>query len=338
MQRLIAPSVALALALTFVFAAGLTTAGKAVSCNGLKTCDQSPTAGHGRPTTSTTSTTTPTTTTTTTTTTTPQPVAPLAWRPPLLSNPITIDVSNSAAVFYLDSTRDYLVRMPATPLTVTGGLWIIGGHNVVIVGGEIAPGPPPPSPTPDKIYGLFLKNQTGTVHVEGLYMHGAGLGEGIVSDQAYGATVQIENCRIDITYPVPADGSIHPDVFQTWRGPYVLRIDRLTGFTTSKGLNLQPYEYDVQPLGTWDLRNLNLEANGSSYILWKNDLSRQTNNHVGYWTENHTNLYISPGRSWGWGWPDDAHWQAFSVGSPPGGDYVPPGVAGTSYKSPGYSG
>ncbi len=61
----------------------------------------------------------------------------LSWTPPQLDHPITVDVSASNHVLKLDPTRDYLVRMPSTKLSVLGGLVIVGGHDVVLIGGAI---------------------------------------------------------------------------------------------------------------------------------------------------------------------------------------------------------
>jgi hypothetical protein len=254
----------------------------------------------------------------------------------MLDDPIRVLVDAQHRLLYLDSNRDYIVVLPDKPLKAQGGLWVIGGHDVLIRGGEVAPARPPRAATPGDVYGLFLKNQTGTVHVEGIYFHGRGLGEGIVLDEGAGATVQIENCRIEISYRMPLDRSIHPDVVQTWRGPRILRIDHLTGHTTSKGFNLQPYEYDVQSLGDWDIRNVNLVGNGSSYILWKNDRSRQGKRRVPYWRERHSQVYVLPGRSWGVAWPDTGVWSGVAIGRPPRGDFVPRGRVGRGYHSPGY--
>jgi hypothetical protein len=87
----------------------------------------------------TTTTAAPTTTTaaptTTTTTAAPSPGS-LAWAPPALSDPQTVDVPTSGGVLRLDSGRDYIVEFPDR--AVTGGVGLNGGRNVVIVGGEIS--------------------------------------------------------------------------------------------------------------------------------------------------------------------------------------------------------
>ena len=70
----------------------------------------------------------------------------LTWAPPNLENPQTIDIAQiireratwkSPAHLKLDLDKDYIIKMPDEPLTVSGGLGISGGRNVVLIGGEI---------------------------------------------------------------------------------------------------------------------------------------------------------------------------------------------------------
>ncbi len=122
---------------------------------------------------------------------------------------------------------------------------------------------------------------------------------------------------------------------QTWRGPYQLRMDRVTGFTTDKGFNFQPHEYEVNRVGTWDLRRVNIS--GGNYLLWKNDWSLLPTGPAGYWEQRQTDFWVQPGRSWGWAYPTPEHWGALQMGTPPGGDFVPVGVAGLGYVQQGYA-
>lgn len=260
--------------------------------------------------------------------------ARLAWPPPALLDPVVVRPSEADSRLDLDPARDYVVRLPSRPLRAGGGLWIVGGRNVVVRGGEVAVPLTPGGP--DRAYGIFAKDQTGTLHVEGVLLRGAGLGVGIALDQGAGATVQLENVRVAVRRRIPADRSIHPDVVQTWRGPSVLRIDRLTGHTTAQGLNLQPHEYDVQPLGIWELRHIDIAGSGGGYALWKNDWSLERGGPVGYWRIRQHDLWIAPGRRWGPAYPSRARWRPFRLGRPRGGSFVPQGLAGVRYASPGY--
>jgi hypothetical protein len=103
----------------------------------------------------------------------PRPGTFLTWTPPSLSNPTRVYVSNDSRILTLDSTRDYIIEMPAAPLS-SGGLNISGGRNVVLIGGEIRRDPATcSSTTADRA--LYLHKQTGTVHVEGLLISGANI-------------------------------------------------------------------------------------------------------------------------------------------------------------------
>lgn len=66
-----------------------------------------------------------------------QPAAALSWRPPKLTAPLTVQVSSSRPSLVLDDDKDYVVKLPATPVTTKGGVTIRGGRNVVLIGGEI---------------------------------------------------------------------------------------------------------------------------------------------------------------------------------------------------------
>jgi hypothetical protein len=261
------------------------------------------------------------------------PVHRLRWRKPRLRRPIVVAVTEASSRLQLDPARDYVVKLPARPLRAKGGLWLIGGHSVVVLGGEIDV--PATGGGPDQAYGLFAKNQTGVLHLEGLDIHGPGLADGIVLDQGAGATVQIENARVVVRRPLQAQPAIHPDVVQTWRGPFALRIDRLTGYTTSKGFNFQPQEYEPQRLGVWHLSHINLV--GGTYTLWKNDWSLAIGKRAGYWQERTSDVWVDPARPRQWAYPDRSHWAKVRLGRPPGGDFVPESVAGTRYRSANYA-
>jgi hypothetical protein len=238
----------------------------------------------------------------------------------------------------LDNSRDYVIQMPNRPLVGRGGLAINGGHNVVLIGGEIEIPWQGADPGNCCNYGrgLMLLNQTGTVHVEGLYLHGADLNEGIDIGQPLGATVQIQNVRIENVHardPDPVSGipsSTHPDVVQTWAGPRRLLIDGLTGTTDYQGFFLHPNElYNGPAPELFDFRNVEITGLPHSHnLIWK----------VGNWPLRLTNVWIKPlanRMTWGTLWPSqDVFPDARLSASVPG--IVTPGVAGAGYRSPGY--
>jgi hypothetical protein len=196
----------------------------------------------------------------------------LTWAPPTLTDPLTVTVTATSNKVELSPDRDYIVKLPASPLVVAGGVRIEGGHNVVIIGGEIAV--PPKSEAPDSRdrTGLLLKNQTGTIHIEGVRISGADLAEGIDLDQSMGATVVLQNIAVDEVHG-SRDGH-HADVLQTWAGPSTLRIDGLTGATQYQGFFLLPQQFLDTPPVAFDLRRIVITGNpggengGAAYLLW----------------------------------------------------------------------
>jgi len=184
----------------------------------------------------------------------------LTWAPPKLDQPKTIKITNRTRTLKLDPQRDYVIDMPDTPVALKNGLVITGGHDVVLIGGEVE----------TRKRGLFLKNQTGTVHVEGLRLSGKGAAEGINLDQRKGATVQLQNIAVE-TVNGSYSGT-HADVLQTWGGPEVLRVDRLEGSTTYQGFFLDPHKFhDEDSPELFDIRNTVLRDAGrkSAYLLWQ---------------------------------------------------------------------
>jgi hypothetical protein len=233
----------------------------------------------------------------------------------------------------LDTAKDYIVKMPGRPLKGPGGLAIEGGRNVVVIGGEInIPRQPRKSPSDDR-RGVRLKGQTGVVHLEGLWLRGD-LTEGIDIDQRKGAVVQVQNVRVET---VRARDEVHfsdnhPDVLQVFAGPQQLRIDRLTGWSDYQGLFLVPNDLGQQaPPCRFDLRRINIRSTRTArYLLWKG----------GSFPLNAQDVWISPprGRSVRKStWPEGAReWRRVRRGVPPGGDFVPAGVPGVDYRTPGY--
>jgi hypothetical protein len=269
-------------------------------------------------------------------------------------NPTTIVLGNGYTRTTLSPTRDYVIRLPDT--VKTGGTWIIGGHDVVIVGGAIAISADAPSDTSHRT-GIYIKDATGTVHVEGVSIDAAGGaaidGIGISAPQA---TVQLENMRV-----VGLHGgfnSFHADVVQPWGGVGDLRIDRLTGSSDYQGLTLQQ---DIGAIGSAQLSHVDLTAtdpptiDGGGHMLWLTSGSsscsafpitfgdvyvqprsgRTMPNSV--WPQKNTPTAChESGTSFGT-WPDLPYSGGVNAGAPADGSYVPADVAGLGYDSPGYA-
>jgi hypothetical protein len=258
----------------------------------------------------------------------------LAWAPPELHAPQTVRASPGSRTLRLDPTRDYRVKLPDGRLTGPGGLTIVGGRNVVLIGGTIDVALEGAAPSVSARRGLLLKDQTGTMHVEGLLIRGPDLSEGIDLDQRQGGVVQLQNVRVEGVHARDQKGFTdnHPDVVQSYAGPAELRIDRLTGDTDYQGLFLNPREFSSRLPRRFDLRHLQIAGGPTSqYLLWQAEPFPLAIRDV--W------LRPARGRSVAQAlWPDPTAWRGVRVGTPPGGDFVPADVPGADYASPGYTG
>ncbi len=253
----------------------------------------------------------------------------LTWAPPTLSSPITVTLSNSNKNAKLDPTKDYIVKLSGK-ITGTGSVNISGGRNVVLIGGEInhtETGGPANNPGKDQL-GLTLKNWTGTMHVEGLYISGTTLGEGIdVDTRSPGAILQLQNIRVDTVKGTQATN--HADIVQNWGGPTVYRIDRLTGSTSYQGFMVQPIQFDSAMLTKeMDFRNINVTGANTGYKFFRAS---------GVEKITFTNVYFQPSSpNPKVGYPEsDPVFKQIKIGLAPT-DFVPAGVAGAGYVSPGY--
>ena len=193
----------------------------------------------------------------------------LRWPAPRLERPEVIEIGARGGEVRLARGRDYRIVLPRTVRAV-GGISLLGGRNVVLVGGHVTIPPAGPRATPADRRGLLIAGQTGTVHIEGLLIDNAGgdLSEGI-NIAAPRAIVQIQNTRVAGIHARDEKGFTdnHPDVIQTYGGVRELRINRLTGTTTYQGLFLRG---DSGPVGRVELSKVNIVGLPTArYLLWK---------------------------------------------------------------------
>jgi hypothetical protein len=247
----------------------------------------------------------------------------LTWSAPTLTNPTNLTINSSKSIWTLQDTKDYRLTL-TSPFTAAGGLTIVGGRNVVLIGGEIQV---PDSASTDALQrrGMYLKNQTGTIHIEGLRITGPNLSEGINLDQRKGATVQLQNIFVD-TVRGSREGH-HADIIQTWAGPKTLRVDRLVGSTEYQGFFLLPHQqWSAAVVQDWDFRNIDITSlNPVGYALWK-----ENNHNIAA-----SNVYVHRNgttSTWGLLWPSDAAWAGASFGTPADSPLL--GLPGLSYVSP----
>ena len=197
----------------------------------------------------------------------PSTLPKIPFKPPTLTNPTTIDLTGKTGGIVLDTTKDYILKLPKDKAWKNGsGLNISGGHNVVVIGGlvDVADGS-----NGVRRAGYFQK-ATGTVHVEGVKFFSstqATLTEGI-NISAPDAVIQIANCDI----ATPCSGSYatnHADILQTWNGPKTLRVFGLKGKSNYQCmfLNAQDTNAAAQPIeGSWTLDRIDVQ--GGAYTLW----------------------------------------------------------------------
>lgn len=196
----------------------------------------------------------------------PDSVAPesprLKYPPPKLDSPQTITLKSGQTSTKLDPNRDYIIKLPAE--TKVGCTELIGGRNVVILGGHVTvPGSEPQKEPKIAHFSAFhFKHQTGTVHIEGVLIDNSAGGKGwdAFFTNCPQAIVQIQNVRVE---GLSGDfKGFHADIFQTGHGVRELRMDRLTGTTDYQGLFLKIEESlrGKNRFGDLHFSRINLEA------------------------------------------------------------------------------
>jgi hypothetical protein len=295
-----------------------------------------------------------------------------------LVSPTTVNLCdcglwNGSIIVNLAAGRDYILK-DAAPLHYP--VQIHGGHNIVWIGGDVAP-----TTGPDIAIqvGWGAGEHGGTIHLEGIYLHGY-LTDGIEGGEYAGlsvpsgtladATLQIENVRIE---GITGNSQVnHQDCIQHYGGWADLRVDHFTCHTPLQGFFL-PWEdggsSNQGVLSRFDIRNANL------YDMTPNGMSFQTLIHFGdkngafsatthQQTGSLSNVYLDATQrsfdqetypnsgtsssdgtvvhstinangtaTWSYDWAVSGY---VSPGVPPAGDFVPPGVTGVGYHSPGY--
>lgn len=288
----------------------------------------------------------------------PDPIAkPVRWAPPALEDPTQVQLGTGYSETTLAPTEDAVIKLPPEP--TEGGVTILGGHDIVLIGGQIRiPEGTADAAAANRFHtGIYIKGATGTVHIEGVLIEGAGDSQFDGIDVAAPrATVDIENVRVENvrgTYH-----GVHGDVVQPWGGVKRLRIDRLSASSNYQGLTLKE---DLGPIGSMVVSRADLVGTTEEplekggVLLWLTPKESCAGFPVRLWQ-----VYLEPreGRRQGkTTWPGTkskvpcrAHakrgafvWPRLPVrgsahfGAPPDGEFVPPGVAGTGYVSGGYA-
>jgi phosphodiesterase/alkaline phosphatase D-like protein len=198
----------------------------------------------------------------------------LSWAPPTLTSPTTITVTDNYGTINLNTANDYIIQLPTNRAVVLpGGLNIVGGRNVVCIGGTVDVQDGTVLATGEvQRRGLYLKGQAGTIHVEGVKFLSSTQGtltEGVNLDQRLGATVQLQT--IWMQHLFGSYSGHHADGMQSWAGPDQLLIDDMwidTGYQGMFLLPLQQWTTGTVP-SKWDFRRVSiLGDSGSGYGMW----------------------------------------------------------------------
>ncbi len=276
---------------------------------------------------------------------------PLTWpEPPMSAGAEVIRVPASGGVWWgIPATQDCDVRLPSVPVADT--VKVDGCRNVRIVGGEIASDAAPCSAAAGGTgasAAVFVNNFAGTAHVEGLKIRGSGFSDGIwMASDRPGSVGQVEGNWIGglaaCSEPVPTSEAWtqeHPDCFQTWTGPTVLRFDKNTCWTPYQGINVDTGSLPGSggakvPARAIDIRRTNVRLDERSpngracFMVWDPDSPPPTHLervHCAPGTRDYRvafapRLDLTPGA-----------WGQVIRGVPAQGDEVRPGEAGIGYS------
>ena len=291
----------------------------------------------------------------------------LKWAPPTLVDPVVIPIRAGNFLASPMNHPDCILSWPKT--RHVGRVQIFNCHNVVSIGGYttvprsyLSTGAVDTSNNVQSRV-LEISGATGVVHIEGLLADASGgaMSDGLVFNSP-AATVQIENVRIDGIYGY--SDQFHADCVQPFGGVKALRIYNFTCRTGYQGLSLWPASTSASGW-TADIQRTNLVSigpviwgahNDGGYLYWPCRDSACTNMAL----TSLADVYLQP-RS-------DASFastvystvagvlahqpQVYSttisfpglkvvghvtLGPPSTGDFVPSGVAGLNYVSPGYA-
>jgi hypothetical protein len=298
----------------------------------------------------------------------------LSWAPPTLVNPITIIIADDGSnrVQMLNNAQDYIIDINDFNASTQNGISIWGGHNIKIIGGRITMGTYPAVGYPS---GLTLNSNVGTVHVEGLDIGGAALIDAIRIQNTQGgptsaSIIQFENVHVHAQVPPGYTINEHPDLLQLQNYyPGLIRVDKMTGDTSYQGVtvgdctgvikadggillkrtNMHPFtdqsgqttntylfqEYASTPFTLDQVWAPAWNGKGIENMVYPDQFNGRSNvcgtipGDNAFRAQDATGFYAA--------WPTSAAITGkFYEGNPPAGDYVPAGVAGVNYVSPGY--
>lgn len=208
------------------------------------------------------------------------PIPSTPYPRPTLTSPLRLVPKDNFGTLNLDSAKDYIVELPTDRVLVNPrGLHIVGGRNVLIVGGAVdvqggwkTSGTGPGVPENKMVRrAAYFQKQTGTVHLEGVKFISStdSLSEGINID-APAAKVQIVNVEIG-TYLIGSKAFNHADGLQSWNGPRSMKVCGFHCRSNYQGMFLNPHDLGSGPVdeGEWEVRDSWIEGlPGAKYGVW----------------------------------------------------------------------
>lgn len=176
-------------------------------------------------------------------------------------------------------------------------------------------------------------------------------------------TITLENIRVDGISGCSGYRD-HSDVFQPYQAPDdTIRIDRMTGVTNCQGMTLDPdlaYAVWHRFPSSITVKNANVDATSNPYsgrlyyqdwwltygtgcrsgpLLLVNDYSSDPRPGTvpdSIWPDTADHICGARYSHGAFSWEDAPIKGSIQIGTPPGGDFVPPGAVGLGYRSPGY--
>ncbi len=298
----------------------------------------------------------------------------LLWPAPAVNRTLRLHPTDEQRWLHLKSDLDYEIILPST--SVTHGLTLVGGRNIRIIGGAFKLKGYSDLSTNKAALAFWFADDGNTqermIHVEGIeFDMTEARDRDAIAFNDENAIFQIQNVRF---FNVNGDHEgLHPDAIENWGGAKEVRIFRSTVITDHQGFLLSPLQpTQTTPIEFVDIRQVDFRRNDGAYgsypnhkcpiFLWLVHYRQetcQTYERGGVISE----VYAThPENCWDFGmnttmpntiqperclsqvsddgtqisWPTLPLTGRVSQGPPPRGEFVPEGVAGIGYKSPGY--
>lgn len=260
------------------------------------------------------------------------------YAPPVLTNPVTIQIAASGGSYSAPSSTDCVF---IAPQLITGPVTIAGCDDRVFIGGQFGGRTSVPSGSYDSTHrGIRISDSgssnTGRDHFEGLWFRsGTYLSDAIqiAFRSTTGRSVTLQNIRVDAT-TYGSKGGVHADTLQVWGGPSLLRVWGLVALTSSyQGFYLDAADGRGLPAQSsgWEFGNVYLAMVGPnvSYALTQREAAWAGTRNVGpvYTVGQRYKANNDPGYT---SWPTANLFES----QVPSTDFVPAAWFSGGYRSP----